>query len=655
MEISRDLYLELSPYLELMQGVRTALSVNEGIIKIVGPDGAGKSALCHKLEADLKKDGTDVICFSSAPESSEYLYERIQSHLGLDKNKNFTKSLTNCLLAKSPPNNKLVVIYDNAEKISKELFIFIRLLNNIHDQSETLVAQVICGTEKLDTLFDDPDLRSLTQYLNQSFTIPPMTREQIQDFYSGFRNKMTITGKELNNTDLTNIYMQGKGMPGKTLELLQHALEPAVDVAESADAPNSVASTTVDTTITDTTKPYKLPDLPDPGGLDTIQPAQDPGPIVAQQVNQVAQRTQNNSSSDEQENLEQEVSEILSEGNERRDPVISKVFYFKAALSSIIVLVTIVLAVVLSVDDEVENNRLAEILADDSPLFMDEVAGTSESEDESDGVIESEGVIDSSAEISIPPEAEIELTNNTPIEATARINTETTPAPISADPESDSLAASNSGPIDESSEQNNIAQLDTPENVFAVENPEAIIEEELAEVIVEDIEEEIVEEIVEEIEEEIEETLEEPAEIIAALQESVTATSTPTEDVSPDENIEAALNTAVSTWVNAWSDGDFMGYLSVYHESFIPSNIDSYDSWVDQRKARIEGVQGIRIGYDRFELIETSPENATVRFWQSYDRNSYSDETWKELQFQNNNGTWLITSERNLQVNRLSN
>jgi MSHA biogenesis protein MshM len=637
MEISRDLYLELSPYLELMQGVRTALSVNEGIIKVVGPDGSGKSSLCRKLEVDLQKEGTDVIYFTSAPESPDYLYQRIQSHLGLDKSKNFNKSLANYLLAKSPPNNKLVVIYDNAEQISKELFILIRLLNNIHGHSETLVAQIICGTDKLDTLFDDPDLRSLTQYLNQSFTIAPMNREQIQDFYSGFRNKMGITGHELNNADLTDIYMQGKGMPGKTLELLEHAIKPKVDVTDTTDNLLSEASATSDTTITDTTKPYKLPDLPVTNATDKIQPAQDPAPFVAQQT---TQEDQNISSSDELEDLEQEVSEILSLDKDRRTPAISHATYFKAGLSSIVVVVTVVLAVVLSVDNEQENDRLAEILSDDSPLFMDEVAGAGAGESEGVGVIESESVgADSPPDISIPSEAESDLANDTPIETTVRIIAETVPTLISAGQDSESLVTSNNEATDESSEQGNITEPDVSDIAFTVENPEEIIEEELVDVI----------------DEVIEEVIEEPAEIVSTIQVSVTEASIPIEASSPVEDIEITLNTAINAWLNAWEAGNFTGYQSAYHESFSPSYQDSYDIWVNQRKERIEGVQGISIGYDRFELIETSPENATVRLWQSYARNTYSDETWKELQFQNDNGTWLITSERNLQVNRTSN
>ena len=528
---------------------------------------------------------------------------------------------------------------DDAEKISKDLFILIRLLNNIHDHSETLVAQVICGTEKLDTLFNDPDLRSLTQYLNQSFTIAPMNREQIQDFYAGLRNKMAITGNELNNAELTDIYMLSKGIPGKTLELLQDAMKPALDVADSADDLPSAASTTADITITDTpitdtTKPYKLPNLSVTSAIEKNQSVQDPAPFVAQQEGQEIP------SSDEQEDLEQEVSEILSEGNERRDPVISKVFYFKAALSSIVVVVTIVLAVVLSVDDEQENDRLAEILDDDSPLFMDEVIGATESE----GVIASEGANEAPVEISIPPETDSASTNDTLIATTASILTETAPTLVSVNTDSSTLVTSNNEETDVNSELDTITQPDTPDIALTVENPEENIEDVLEEAILEEA-----------IVEVLEEPIDVPAEVVATVQESVTAVSNPTEESSPIEDIETALNTAINAWLNAWAAGNFTGYVSAYHENFVSSYNDSYDSWFNERQTRIQSVQGISTDYDRFELMDVSEGNATVRLWLAYSRNAYSDETWKELQFQNDNGTWLIVSERNLQLIRASN
>jgi hypothetical protein len=41
MVLSQDIYLRFGPYLDLLTGIRTALTINEGIIKVVGPDESG--------------------------------------------------------------------------------------------------------------------------------------------------------------------------------------------------------------------------------------------------------------------------------------------------------------------------------------------------------------------------------------------------------------------------------------------------------------------------------------------------------------------------------------------------------------------------------------------------------------------------------------
>ena len=108
-------------------------------------------------------------------------------------------------LLETSNNHKLVIIYNDAEQIAKDLFILIRLLNNIHDDSKTLVSQIITGTDELDRMFDDPVLRSLTQYLNQSFTLSPMSREQLDDFYSAYTKDKKVTDKSMGNKELTEL------------------------------------------------------------------------------------------------------------------------------------------------------------------------------------------------------------------------------------------------------------------------------------------------------------------------------------------------------------------------------------------------------------------------------------------------------------------
>lgn len=595
MASSRDSYLEFGPYQELLAGIRTALTVNEGIIKLVGPEGAGKSALCRQLAVDLVANNQDVVFFDTPPESEEFLQRRIQSKLGLAKEKNFNRELTQYLLAKSPPHRKLTIVYDDAERISKDIFIFIRLLNNIHDDSETLVSQIICGTPKLDERFDDPELRSLTQYLNQSFTLAPMTREQLEDFCAGYIKMHDLQASRFSNRDITDIFMQSEGMPGKSLALLEKHFGTGVAQARTEEM--------------------------------AVEQEVQAGPEESQAMDETPV---------EDEEYAREVNEILKEDpGERRSfsPV-----YFKAALSILVLVATIVLMIVLSGDDEPVNvavtqveEEVTPVVEDDTPVYLDEVDETVPVEQDTVTAENTGGT----AEVTLPVLAtatdetgitEVEGENDTlqdsvdaqkePLPSPDLIvtaeNTETVTNEIAGPPEEEVAAGT---PAEEKGET--LAAVNVVPETVADDTPDEEPEQ------TDDISPAAIEEVAE---------------------------TTPPEIDTAEPSLEQTLSNAIARWVNAWQHGDFDGYLAAYDENFDPAYEDSREAWEDNRRVRIDGVEGMAISFDSLELLETGEDEALVRFWLYYSRAAYADETWKEVQFQQRGDDWLILSERNLRI-----
>lgn len=697
MELSRDTYLEYGPYLDLLTGVNTALSVNEGIIKVVGAAGAGKSAFCRKLESELTRQEYNVIYFESPPESPEYLHERIQNFLGLDKDKNFNKSLTNYLLAKSPPNHKLIVIYDNAELIDKNIFILIRLLNNIHSDSETLVSQIICGTEELDERFDDHDLRSLTQYLNQSFTLSPMDRNEIEDFCYGYAKETGATHKKFTQKEFTDIFMLGKGLPGKTIGLLENSCaESMPEKEEQPDSAQGLAGTfagtmaatqpalSQDNDLTSTTGP--IPSSPgeteteSPLGGDTALEENLELNHVPEQLDEAesGQESQVYSQSEEEikriealtesepetlsstENLEdytREVTEILDEDSETVAGIAP--IYFKAVLSMIVMIVTIVLAVVLSGGNETVNDQLADLLAMDTPLYMDEIASPG----------------DSSPAPAFEPEQDTGSNTDIQGQSAAQDTTiENLPAE-SIQAESQSIAELSPENLDASTE---VLADEIPETATAdIQEAEIVSTEATIEIA--EVEEVTAPEIVSADDAEADIALQELPD--ATIQESNndnaiddvdtvatvdaredTAIETSTEDTIADIAIETStedaiagnsenlISTAITSWLSAWQAGNFDAYLASYHDDYVPAYHDSFQEWRSERLSRIDGVQGITTAFDRLEILQESPEEISVRFWLYYSRNNYADETLKEIQFRTDGNDWKIFTERNIEI-----
>jgi type II secretory pathway predicted ATPase ExeA len=183
MEMRNLMYLNVSPYREVLEGMELALQINDGIIKLTGRDGTGKTALCRELCQLLAAKDLRVLCFPVAPDNVDALQAEILAQLGLEAGPNFTKQLSRYLQEQPAGRQQLHVIFDDAQDIGEPVFDSIRMLCNIQDARRALVKPIICGSPALEAKLARINFRSVTQYLSQGFTLAPMTTEQIKDFY----------------------------------------------------------------------------------------------------------------------------------------------------------------------------------------------------------------------------------------------------------------------------------------------------------------------------------------------------------------------------------------------------------------------------------------------------------------------------------------
>lgn len=225
------MYLRLSPYREVLQGVLTSLQINEGIIKITGKSGSGKTALCSQLFHELQDAGQPAVFFLKPPASAVALQNDILDNLALDPTGNFTRTLTAWLLARQAPQQPLVLIFDDAQQLDPPTFGAIRMLCNIQDNSRGMVRVILCGTEELDEKLASPALRAVTQFLNQSFTLPYLTQEQVNDFCHAYWMLQGEERKPMSEKLLQNLHRETRGQPG----ILQARLNQGSTGAERAE------------------------------------------------------------------------------------------------------------------------------------------------------------------------------------------------------------------------------------------------------------------------------------------------------------------------------------------------------------------------------------------------------------------------------------
>ena len=167
-----------------------AISSGEGIIKVVGEVGSGKTMLCRMLEVRLS-DVVDVVYIANPSLSPDNILHVIAHELHLDVRNDESKldvmqKLQQYLLEKHANNRQVVVFVEEAQSMPVETLEEIRLLSNLETDQHKLLQMVLFGQPELDEKLAQPQIRQLKERITHSFHLDPFLPEETLD-YLNFR------------------------------------------------------------------------------------------------------------------------------------------------------------------------------------------------------------------------------------------------------------------------------------------------------------------------------------------------------------------------------------------------------------------------------------------------------------------------------------
>lgn len=214
------MYLIVSPYQEVLDGIATSLSVNAGLIKLTGPTGAGKTAICARLARQLSQAGHRLVYFLTPPASIDELHAGILQQLALPTSSNVTRCLAEYLLSQPAHQRKLLLLFDDAHDLGTEVFNAIGMLCNIQDEEQSLISLVVCGRESLDERVAQPEHRALAQHLRESFVLPPLSLDQLRNFYWQYWRHRGREVSMPSTQQLKVLLKHSGGLPGAVMQQL---------------------------------------------------------------------------------------------------------------------------------------------------------------------------------------------------------------------------------------------------------------------------------------------------------------------------------------------------------------------------------------------------------------------------------------------------
>lgn len=174
-----ELFYGLAPHFEAIQMVLSALDMGEGVIKVTGEVGTGKTMVCRMLVNQLQSQCA-LIYLPNPVLSGADLRSSVAKELGLDiqNEASIVDDIQHKLVGLHAEGKKVVAVLDEAQALSDEALETLRLFGNLETEDRKLLQIVLLGQPELDRRLDEYHLRQFRQRISFSSRLRPLKLDE---------------------------------------------------------------------------------------------------------------------------------------------------------------------------------------------------------------------------------------------------------------------------------------------------------------------------------------------------------------------------------------------------------------------------------------------------------------------------------------------
>jgi general secretion pathway protein A len=189
-----------------------------GFVQLTGEVGTGKTTLCRVVLEQVPEHTRIALILNPMLSPAELL--RAICHeleIPIDDTdgslQQLQERLNRYLLERHGEGERVVLIIDEAQNMSREALEQIRLLTNLETATDKLLQIILIGQPELREVLSDPELRQLAQRVTARFHLDPLNAEETEAYV---RHRLEVAGADrfpFTRDGITALYRVSEGVP----------------------------------------------------------------------------------------------------------------------------------------------------------------------------------------------------------------------------------------------------------------------------------------------------------------------------------------------------------------------------------------------------------------------------------------------------------
>jgi MSHA biogenesis protein MshM len=189
-----------------LEALLYAIVHDEGIVKVSGEVGSGKTMLCRVLMERLPSHVEIVYLANPSLSRDEILHavaDDLKFRFSVGRITVALRELEEHLIRSYAEGRRVVVLIDEAHAMPEETLEQVRLLSNLESRRHKLLQIVLFGQPELDEVLSKPSMRQLKDRITHSFKMRPLSETEIGKYLAfrmraaGYRGPDIFSGRSI--------------------------------------------------------------------------------------------------------------------------------------------------------------------------------------------------------------------------------------------------------------------------------------------------------------------------------------------------------------------------------------------------------------------------------------------------------------------------